>query len=337
MTAWLHGEIEKSFVAPWRGATERSIFGDAGAQEIVEALDRACVTAFSSGLEDGFLYRVSVGCVIGCRLADGREVVLKAFQPRWTEAFLAAVQRVQSHLHLNGFPCPAPIGASLRVAGAVVLAEHVLVDPGLTTPTKEAMQPSAGGLARVVELCKNQREPALALHPLRPPDDHVFPEPHSPLFDFAATRAGAEWIDEIAAQAAVVRDEDNSEPVIAHTDWALRNVRLGTAGPVAVYDWDSLSLVPESHALGGAAATWCKTGEPGDTYAPSTEDIDEYITAYESARGAGLTSVQRRAARAAAVWTMAYTARCEHSMDPGEEVWTTTRPQLRADARALLS
>src|SRR5207237_9839292 len=127
---------------------------------------------------------------------------------------------------------------------------------------------------------RNRNEPGLAAHPLRSPDDGVFPQPHSPLFDFDATGAGAEWIDDIGERAKALRDADTSEPVIAHTDWSLRNVRLDRRGPVAVYDWDSLALVPESHAVGGAAATWCKTGEPGDG-TPSAAEVDDYLAAYD--------------------------------------------------------
>ena len=337
MAEWLREEIEKSFVAPWHAAVERSVFGPLDPREIVEALDGACAAAFGSGLDDGFLYRVSVGCVVGCRLMDGRELVLKGYQPRWTPEFLSAVKRVQSHLHDSGFPCPAPIGEPLRVAGAVVLAEHVLVDPGLTAASEAAILPSASGLATVVDLCKSQHEPALALHPLRSPHDDVFPEPHSPLFDFTTTSAGAEWIEKIGRRARSIRDQDASAPVIAHGDWSLRNVRLGPEGPIAVYDWDSLALDSECQAVGSAAVSWCKTGEPVDDPAPTREEIDEYIAAYESARGTGFSSAQRRATRAAAVFSMAYTARCEQALDPDEQIWTTTRPRLRADADALLS
>lgn len=337
MTSWLRGEIEKSFVAPWHAAVERAVFGDLDANEIVAALDAACAAEFGSGLEEGFLYHVSVGCVVGCRLVDRREVVLKAYQRRWTLEFLSAVKRVQAHLHERGFPCPEPIGQPFRVAGADVLVERVLADPGLPTgTTPDLMQASAAGLARVVELCAGQTEPALGLHPLRSPHDGVFPEPHSPLFDFEATAPGAEWIDEIGRRARAIQDADTSDRVIAHTDWSMRNVRLGPSGPVAVYDWDSLALVVESQAVGGAAATWCKTGEPGDP-TPTVAEIDEYIAEYEYARGKALSTTQRRATRASTVFLMAYTARCEHSIDPHEEMWTTTRPRLRADADALLS
>lgn len=336
VAAWLRREIEASFAPPWHGAVERGIFGDLGPDDLVEAIDGACMAGFGSGLDDGFLYRVSVGCVAGCRLRDGRTIVVKAYQPRWTPAFLAAVKRVQSHLHDGGFPCPAPVGPILEVAGAVALAEELLVDPGLALPTEETMRASAAGLAEVVERCRALDEPALALHPLRLPYAGVFPEPHSPIFDFAGTGAGAEWIEATAARARALLDEEPKQPVIAHTDWSIRNVRFGPEGVVAAYDWDSLALLAESEALGGASVSWCKSGE-GDDLTPSAEQIDGYIAAYESASNRPLSAIQRRSARAAAVWAMSYTARCEHCVDPHEERWTTTRPRLRQATDALLA
>jgi hypothetical protein len=333
---WLRDEIESSFAAPWQGTVEREVFGALDADAIVEALQDGCVAAFGAGLDDGFLYHVSVGCVVGCRLVDGREVVLKAYQRRWTTEFLLAVKRVQSYLHHEGFPCPEPIGVPFTIGGAIVFAEHCLPDPGISTATKELLPVSAAGLARVVRLCRSRHEPGLAAHPLRVADGDLFPEPHSPLFDFVATRAGAEWIDAIGEKAKDIWTADESAPVIAHTDWSIRNVRLDPSGPIAVYDWDSLALVTESQAVGLAAATWCKTGEPEDA-TPSAADVDAYIGAFEAARKTVFTAEQRRATRAFAVWNMAYTARCEHSLDPHEVTWTTTRARLRADAGALLS
>lgn len=123
--------------------------------------------------------------------------------------------------------------------------------------------------------------------------------------------------------------------VIAHTDWSIRNVRFGPEGVVAAYDWDSLAMVPESEAVGGAAVSWCKSGE-GDDPTPSVEQIEGYIDAYEKARGNGFSASERRSIRAAALAAMAYTARCEHCVDPDEERWTTTRPRLREAATVLL-
>lgn len=218
MAAWLRGEIEKSFAAPWHAAVERNVFGELSAKQIVEALDDACAAAFGAGLKDGFLYRVSVGCVVGCRLVDGREVILKAYQRRWTPEFLLAVKRVQSHLHDNGFPCPAPIGEPLRVAGAVVLAEHVLSSTrgSRRRPKKRCrcLPPDSLGLWSSARTSTSQRSHVIpSVHPTRASSpSRTVPS------SIDATRVGAEWIDEIGRHAKAIRDEDQSDPVVAHTD-----------------------------------------------------------------------------------------------------------------------
>src|SRR5262249_4344120 len=161
-------------------------------------------------------------------LDDGRRVALKAFAPRWTEAFLQAVVAVQAHLCARGVPCPRPLaGPSPLPNGALVCAEDLLDDPGSPPhPYRHAqMAAAAAGPPRLVpvaaELPRAVVAP-LALHPLATPVDGLYPEPHSPLFDFEATRSGAEWIDDLARVAVDARDSDRSEPVAAHTDWSAR-------------------------------------------------------------------------------------------------------------------
>jgi aminoglycoside phosphotransferase (APT) family kinase protein len=102
---------------------------------------------------------------------------------------------------------------------------------------------------------------------------------------------------------------------VAHTDWSARNVRLDDAQLVAVYDWDSLALVPETTALGYAAMTWTVTSEPGGTVFPTLADVTGYVVDYEDARGRALPPAEWQAAGAAAAWALAYTARCEHALD----------------------
>lgn len=102
--------------------------------------------------------------------------------------------------------------------------------------------------------------------------------------------------------------------MVAHTDWSARNVRFDEDRLLAVYDWDSLALVKESTAVGQAAMTWSVTADPGGTSFPERGSVLGYIEDYECARGGALGSGPRRAARAAAVWVLAYTARCEHSL-----------------------
>ncbi len=101
---------------------------------------------------------------------------------------------------------------------------------------------------------------------------------------------------------------------MAHTDWSARNVRLDEHRLLAVYDWDSVALVPESTAVGQAAATWSVTADPGGTEFPALPDIVGLITDFEEAVGYGLDDGQWRAAGAAAAYTLAYTARCEHTL-----------------------
>jgi hypothetical protein len=329
-------EIDQALVLPWGGTVEATIFGSTDPATIASRVDAACREVFGTALDDGFLYAVSVGCVFGCVLADGRRVVVKAYQPRWTPPFLTAVRRAQRHLHAHGVPCPEPLGDVATVDGITFVAETELPDPGTTVVRPEWATVSACGLGQVVRTCRSLDEPALAPHPLGVPTGQQFPEPHSPIFDFAATARGAEWIDELARRANDVCARDPSPAVIAHTDWSARNVRLSADGVLAVYDWDSLALVKESEAIGMAAATWSKLGEPNDG-TPSAEEVDGYIDAYDAACEHRLTTEQRRAARAAAVRTMAYTARCEHVIDPDEREWTTTRPRLRSDAERLLA
>ena len=152
-------------------------------------------------------------------------------------------------------------------------------------------------------------------HPLDTPAEDLYGEPHSPLFDFAGTAQGAEWIDDLARRAVEVRRADDSPPVVAHTDWSARNVRFDDRRILATYDWDSVAVVKESTALGQAAVTWCVTAEPGGSEFPTHAEVVAFMGDYEHAAGRNLTDIQWRAAGAAATYLLAYTSRCEHSLD----------------------
>jgi hypothetical protein len=179
----------------------------------------------------------------------------------------------------------------------------------------EGRKVSATGLAAQVRRSAALGLPsALAEHPLNTAVGSLYPEPHSPLFDFEATAAGAAWIDDLAGRAARLRSSDPTPPVVAHTDWSARNIRLGEERLLAIYDWDSVALTPESTAVGQAAATWCVTSEPDGSIFPALDEVTAYIEDYEAAVGSRLSPVQWRAAGAAVSWVLAYTARCEHSL-----------------------
>ena len=62
----------------------------------------------------------------------------------------------------------------------------------------------------------------------------------------------------------------------------------------------------------------------------------EFVRHYETSRGRTFTIEQRRAVGGAALWVLAYTARCEHAIDDGSGGHRRARPRLEADGRLLL-
>jgi hypothetical protein len=300
-------------------AVERAVFGTVEPEAIAALVERFCVEQFDDPPAGGSFYRGSTGCVVGLRLASGADVVLKAYQERWPEAFLRAVQSVQDHVSGGGLPCARPLRPPVALPGRRNLAvvESWLPDPGMRPNRSEAARRvSAAGLATQIALCRDLvGEQGLTSHPLDTPEGDLYGEPHSPLFDFAGTAQGAEWIDDLAHRAVAVRRADDGPAVVAHTDWSARNIRFDDRKILATYDWDSVTVVKESTALGQAAVTWCVTAEPGGSEFPALAEIVAFMRDYELAAGRPLTDTQWRAAGAAATYLLAYTSRCEHSLD----------------------
>jgi hypothetical protein len=327
------------------GSVDREVLGTDEPSQIAEIFERFCVEQLGSAPVGGLFYTASSGCVLGVHLENGADVVVKAYQSRWNESFLAAVQSGEERAADGGIPCPRPLAAPTPIrAGRPNLAvvETWLPDPGLRPGGSAAARGvSARGLAGQIALCTGlPASDRLRSHPLSSADAQLYPEPHSPLFDFESTAAGAEWIDELARRASSLRAQDESAPVVAHTDWSARNVRFDEARLLAVYDWDSLALVPESAALGQAAMTWSVTADPGGTEFPRLDSVLAYMEDYSEGGERVLTDRQRRAARASAAWVLAYTARCEHSLAArglAREDQSTARERLADIGAELLA
>jgi hypothetical protein len=326
------------------GAIERDVLGTDRPGDIAQIFERFCVSHLGVQPAGGLLYGASAGCVLGVQLEGGECVVIKAFQRRWASSFLAEVQSAQARLAAGGIPCPRPLlGPTPIRAGRSNLAvvETFLADPGMRPGgSAAARRVSAQGLAHQIALCSGLPGAVrLERHPLRQHEGGLYGDPHSPLFDFDSTAEGAEWIDDLARHASIIRQEDTSTPVVAHTDWSARNVRFDEHRLLAVYDWDSLALVTEGTAIGQAAMTWSVTADPGGTAFPDLDSVLGYIGDYEEARGSPLGAGQRGAAQAAAVYVLAYTARCEHSLAVrgiARPDQNTARPRLAAIGARLL-
>jgi hypothetical protein len=301
---------------------ERSIFGTDDAHAIWAQVLAACPDAVEC-----FAFEVSVGALLGLRLRDGSRIALKVHVGRVEPRYLEAVQLVQEHLSARGFPCPKPLGVRERVTLEEWRDDGVYRD----AHDPEVRGVVAGQLAELFRVT-DELQPPPGLEPyFAPPDAPLWPVPHSVLFDFEATAGGAEWIDEIAAAAKPVRDARVGRLVIGHGDWTVKHFRFDGLRPTVVYDWDSLNTDFETVFVGNSAATFTYTEHLPVSVWPTVEEAGAFFDQYEQARGEPFAPEERTAARAAAVYSRAYAARCGHAV--GKDA---TRMQLREYAEAFL-
>lgn len=270
---------------------------------------RAVAYRYEPELDEVFFFAASVGALFGVLRRDGSRVAIKVNTLFRDAAYFGEVQRLQFALRAAGFPAPAPV----RREGTVVVDEWLDEGEFRDGHEPEVRRALAAALSRFVELAT-----ASGLRPrrefLRPPDA-LWPKPHNALFDFEATRAGAEPIDEIARAARAVPSAGRE--VVGHTDWAAKHVRFDEdLRPTAVYDWDSVTTESEPWLAGGAAASFTYTEElaPPVRRWPAPEESQAFLDEYERGRGAAFTAAERRAAGAACVYLLAYAARCHHAV-----------------------
>jgi hypothetical protein len=177
-------------------------------------------------------------------------------------------------------------------------------------------------------------------HPLHRLVDGLYPVPHSPRFDFAATTAGAEWIDDRMrdARGRLGAMPDGVE-VVAHGDWRVQNLSVRAGVIDAVYDWDSVAATREMGALAAAAITFGVDWSIAQSHRFSTPaEILAFTSEYADARGTALTHDERDRLAPHLVACLAYGARCEHAdhntPPSGDDC---QRALLRAHGNALLT
>lgn len=292
-------------------ALERALFGTDEPEAVIELVERCCrqTVGIPAVVRS---YTRGVGIVVVLGLVDGREVVLKVH--RWNAPFerMTAVHEVQAALADRGLPVPRPLAPPTRLAGGVATVEAFL--PGADGPWSRATV--AAGLHRLVDAARDldaDPDPPL-LH--RPPGAPLWPEPHDLRFDFAATVAGAGWIDDLGR---VARDRlaaawDLGPAVVGHFDWRVENLGFEDGRIVAIYDWDSLARAPEAVIAGAAAGTYridWRLLEPDPL--PSPDDMAGFVADYEVARGEPFDEGERELLDAANLAHLAYGARCQHA------------------------
>jgi hypothetical protein len=305
--------------ARWHGYqwfNERDIFGSTDPAAIAAAVDSFCSAELGSGIGGYEFYATSVCSVHGVRLRDGRGVVVKVHRAGCDTAHLEAVHAVQRHLVAAGFPAPAPVLGPARLADGIAVVDELLDRDGWGDAHRpEVRRVAAAGLARQISLCR-ELAAVPGLKTAARVRRQLWDRPHDRRFDFTATAAGADWIDELAAEARRRLDRAEGPLVAGHADWRAEHLRYRDGELSATWDWDSLSLAPEPAVAGGVAHAFVADyGVEDLECVPTLDEALAFIADYEAACGAAFTPAETALARAALVWYAAYSARCEHSDD----------------------
>lgn len=292
---------------------ERALFGTVDPDIVGRSIDDFCVDVLGSEVRACRFVSGNQSSVWGLDLADGRQVVVKA-TTRDDPAELGAICDVQRQLHRLGFPCPEVVvgPAALSWGTAVV---HELVERGDVGDTHngDGRAARAATLAWLHGLLSTWPTPVALTERTtwRERRTHpIWPRSYNPVFDLEKPEPDAAWIDALALRALYELEFDQAPKVLGHQDWSAQNLRVEDDEVVMVFDWDSLFLASEAATVGTAAVSFPSTW-PGVASWASPDEAAAFISEYEDATERRFGIDERRILRAAAVYSMAYTARCE--------------------------
>lgn len=246
--------------------------------------------------------------VVGIRLTDGREVVVKI---RPAHARLAGCAEVQETLWRAGFPCPRPLVGPVPFDGHAANAETLVPGGEVLGIAGDAVDRYAELLARFIRLAPEPNSVgSLAPNPPWVAWDHehggVWPPPDDREADLNA-HPESSWLDDIGKR---VRDRlartGHMRTVIGHGDWEGQNLRWLDGLPLAVHDWDSVVCGPEPVIVGLAAAVWPCGAEPR---AASVDESAAFVEAYQQIAGRRWSVDEVQASWAAGLWVYAFNAK----------------------------
>ncbi|MBN6041872.1 phosphotransferase [Amycolatopsis sp. 195334CR] len=266
-----------------------------------------------------------LSAVIGLRLADGREVVVKV---RPASPRLAACVEVQRRLHEAGYPCPRPLTGVAPLGDGVATAEAYLPGGAALPSAEHAAVGFAEAFAWLIRLAPRPDEVSTLDPPLSWADwthGGLWPSPEDlDLNDVS----GAEWIDDAGRRARDRLRTGESAAVIGHCDWLAGNLRWNGDTLLVVHDWDSITADSEAVLVGFAAALYSTVD--ADELA-TVEDTERFLDAYCRARGREFSTAELQHAWAAGVWTRAYDAKYQHAA--GLPLTSLSEPEARERLR----
>jgi hypothetical protein len=251
-----------------------------------------------------------LSAVVGLRLRNGEQVVVKARPPDGRIAGCVAVQR---HLFAQGFPCPRPIAGPEPLGNAVATAEALVPEGSSCARAGDAHQQLATLLADLVRRAPSPAE----VPPLEPAPPWVgwahegpgpWPVPDDLDLDLNE-HVGPAWIDDTAVRLRERLSLDAADPIVGHVDWESHNIRWLDDAPHIVDDWDSVAALPEQAMVGAAAAVYPASAD-GSVVAATIAQTEAFLRAYPRARGRWGPG-DEQVCWAAGLWVMTYNAKKE--------------------------
>lgn len=178
------------------------------------------------------IFRAShLSVVVGLKLADGREVVVKV---RPLQHRLFGCFEVQRHLFDSGFPCPEPLLNPTPLGSWCASAERLVAGGYASPPSARDPMPFASPLAQVIRIAT----PLAAQVDLEPKPswnrwDHaergiwpVAEDSERPLNEVV----GPAWLDRAGSVARECLATGAGPVVIGHGDWYSENLRFHDHG-----------------------------------------------------------------------------------------------------------
>lgn len=266
-----------------------------------EALAAWCARSLGSTVAEVLFEAGSLSTVVGVRLADDREVVVKARRsaPRLRAAYL-----VHRHVWQHGYPAPEPLVPPTPLSAAETASAEALVRGGeLGGRGAEDATRSAQALAALIGIAASAGDVgSLAPSPSWVAWDHDGPGPWPDDLP-----AGPAWLDDAAARCRARLRRYRAPRVIGHADWHADNVRWSAGSLLVVHDWDSLVSQPEAVIAGIAAAIFPASGA---RWQPATvAESEHFLSAYIRASTRPWTPDDTEAFWAASAWTLAADAK----------------------------
>jgi hypothetical protein len=271
----------------------------------------------------------NLAAVIGLRLADDREVVVKV---RPSSPRLAACVEVQRRLFESGYPCPEPLSGPASFGDGTATAEAYVPGGAVLPGTDHAPLLFARAFARLITLAPkpahvSSLNPAPSWAAWNHAGPGLWPRPEDSDVDLNSV-AGPDWLDRAGRCARDRLRAGASAAVIGHCDWLVDNLRWRDGELLVVHDWDSTAADSED-VLAGFAAALYSTVSP---VAPATlGETDSFLEAYGDARGEPFSAAELQRAWAAGVWTRAVDAKSQHAS--GQPVVSLTENDARERLR----